>query len=114
MEPGDLPFYIVQIAPFSGMIPKIREAQNLALTLPKTGMSVNIDLGEEDIHPRNKKDGGERLAAVALVKTYGKTMPYSGRVFAAVKKAGAKLVVSFTHTAGGLMAKPLKTKFGVP
>jgi sialate O-acetylesterase len=109
------PFYIAQMhnhyakeaQPLESEGAELREAQNSALSLPKTGMAVTIDLGEEDIHPRNKKDVGERLAAVALVKTYGKTMPYSGPVYTGVKKAGAKLVVSFSHTEGGLVAKPV-------
>jgi sialate O-acetylesterase len=111
----ELPFYFCQMhshyakeaRPIESEGAELREAQTVALSLPNTGMSVNIDLGEEDIHPRNKKDVADRLAAVALVKTYGKVMPYSGPVFAAVKKAGAKLIVSFTHTDGGLVAKPL-------
>ena len=99
--------YAKEAQPIESEAAELREAQNLALSLPKTGIAVTIDLGEEDIHPKNKKDVGERLAAVALVKTYGKTMPYSGPVYTAVKKTGAKLVVSFSHTDGGLVAKPV-------
>lgn len=40
-------------------------------TTPKIGMAVTNDIGEaDDIHPRNKKDVGERLALWALESTH--------------------------------------------
>ncbi|MHA7128470.1 sialate O-acetylesterase [Algoriphagus namhaensis] len=73
-EKSDLPFLFVQLANFmerKNLQPDsdwafLREAQRQTLNLPKTGMAVTIDIGEaEDIHPRNKKDVGERLWLLA-------------------------------------------------
>ena len=72
----DLPFYFVQIAPWSGYPkdeePPVWEAQAATLKIPGTGMVVTTDLVDNlsDIHPNNKKDVGNRLALWALAKTY--------------------------------------------
>ncbi|MEO6150663.1 MAG: sialate O-acetylesterase, partial [Mucilaginibacter sp.] len=53
---------------------KIREAQAGLRSLPYTGIAVTMDVGNlTDVHPKDKKPVGERLAAVALNKTYGLT-----------------------------------------
>ncbi len=121
-DQGDFPFYFCQLANFqakkdapgeSGWA-ELREAQSLTLKLPATGQAVLIDIGESaDIHPRNKKDVGERLALIALAQDYGKSIPYSGPVFNALKIDGAKARLSFTHTDGGLVAKPVPATYDV-
>jgi len=83
---GNFPFYYCQIAPYNyaSISPKekqggkfnsayLREAQNKAAKLiPNSGMAVLMDIGEEFcIHPMRKNVGGERLALLALGKTYG-------------------------------------------
>lgn len=116
---GEFPFYYVQLAannapkpePGNSRLASFREAQRQALATPNTGMVVAIDMGEEkDVHPRNKQDVGLRLARLALAKTYGRPVEYSGPVFASLAAAGATLRVKFTHVAAGLVAKdgPLK------
>jgi Domain of unknown function (DUF303). len=75
-----LPFYFVQIAPHDrgeGGVNNalVREQQTIVSHLvPKTGMVVINDLVDDitNIHPQNKKDVGERLAAWALSKDYKK------------------------------------------
>jgi beta-galactosidase len=83
-QPG-LPFYFVQIAPFGysdlDAAARLREAQyQVTEDLPQTGMAVTIDLGNmKDIHYTHKKEVGDRLALIALSKTYGrKDTVYSG------------------------------------
>lgn len=83
---GDFPFYYCQIAPYNyaSIAPKEkwggkfnsayqREAQLKAQKLiPNSGMVSLMDIGEEFcIHPMRKDVGGERLALMALAKTYG-------------------------------------------
>ena len=53
--------------------PKIREAQRkTADTVENTGMAVITDSGlPYDIHPKDKRPAGERLALLALNKVYG-------------------------------------------
>ncbi|MEX1025218.1 MAG: sialate O-acetylesterase [Planctomycetota bacterium] len=76
---GDLPVYFVQIAPYAypgdrGEAAELREAQAAALRLPATGMVTTTDSGDpKDIHPANKRVVGERLANLALARTYGRT-----------------------------------------
>ncbi len=77
---GEFPFYYVQIAPYDYGIQGgsnsayLREAQLKASTaIPNIGMACIMDTGEKDcIHPANKKAAGDRLALLALAKTYGK------------------------------------------
>ncbi|MCH5718268.1 hypothetical protein [Niabella hibiscisoli] len=65
-----------------------------------------IDIGEaNDIHPRNKQDVGIRLALAAEKITYGKNIVASGPVFTSAKTDGDKIILSFKHTGGGLVAK---------
>lgn len=104
----ELPFYFVQIAPHKGQNPEIREAQFLTYqTVPRTGMVVITDHGDaSDIHPRNKKVVGERLALWALAKDYGKKkIVYSGPLYKSMQQEGNKIRVSFDHIEGGLRIK---------
>jgi len=113
-EQGDFPFYYVQLASFSTRLSKswaiLRESQLKTLALANTGMAVAIDVGEaKDIHPKNKKDVGERLALWALAKDYDKKLEYSGPLYKKMKRNGSKIIISFSH-ANGLYAKNGKLK----
>ena len=119
---GDFPFYFCQLANFmpkkpepgESAWPELREAQSMTLKLPNTGQAVLIDVGESaDIHPRNKKDVGERLALIALAKDYGKSIPYSGPVYDSMKVEGNKAILTFQNTEGGLIAKPLAATYDI-
>ncbi|TSA37122.1 MAG: acetyl esterase [Verrucomicrobiaceae bacterium] len=119
---GDFPFYFCQLANFMGKKSEpsesswaeLREAQSQALKLPNTGQAVLIDIGEAaDIHPKNKKDAGERLARIALAKDYGRKIPFSGPVYQSMKVEGGKIRLAFTHSDGGLVAKPLPATYDV-
>jgi sialate O-acetylesterase len=117
---GDFPFYFCQLAnwrphksvPGDSDIAELREAQAMALSLPKTGMAVLVDCGEaEDVHFRNKKPAADRLAAIALANVYGKTVPFAGPTYASMEIEGDSLRIRFTHADGGLVAKPLPAEF---
>jgi sialate O-acetylesterase len=107
---GDFPFYYVQIAPYdygsTGLSSAfLREAQLKASSvLPNMGMACLLDAGEKDcIHPANKKAAGERLAFLALAKTYGKGgFEYSGPVLKEMKVEGSLVYLTFDHAQNGL------------
>ncbi len=118
---GDFPFYYVELAPFTygydrnlagspvldtQRLPIIWEAQLNSLRLPNTGMAVVTDIADlNDIHPRNKKDVGARLALWARAKIYGeKDLVYSGPLFKAMTVEGDKARIAFDHVGGGLIA----------
>ena len=109
------PFYYVQLAPhlyssrklpnpFSvEALPFFWEAQTKALSIPHTGMAVITDtvanLG--DIHPTNKKDVGQRLAFLALAKTYGMSERMdSGPVMKEFIVRGGNAGLKFDHAEG--------------
>lgn len=83
---GDFPFYYTQIAPYmEGKDSTVyttalyRETQEKLLAIKNTGMAITMDVGEtRNVHPRDKKSVGERLAAIALTKTYHLNTPYQG------------------------------------
>ena len=71
--------------------------------IPNTGMAVTTDIGDlKDIHPRNKRDVGERLARWALSHQYGVDIPFSGPIYAGHEVRDEAIVISFTHADGGL------------
>jgi sialate O-acetylesterase len=112
----NMPFHFVQIAPWQGKyeeeeLPKLWEAQAAALKIANTGMVVTTDLVDNitDIHPKNKKDVGHRLALWALAKDYKRPgIVYSGPLFREQKVEGNKIRVLFAHTAGGLKSRDEK------
>jgi sialate O-acetylesterase len=107
---GEFPFFLVQLANYdkahSSLLdtawPEVREAQLMTVqSVPKTGMAVAIDIGDErDIHPKDKQDVGDRLALNALAIAYGRKLEYSGPIYKGMKVEGASIRVSFTHAAG--------------
>mgnify|MGYP003369898039 CR=1 FL=1 len=110
----DFPFYIAQLANFmteqtgaeESEWAELREAQSHTLHLENTGMAVLIDIGEAgDIHPKNKKEVGRRLALNALALTYGKNVPYSGPVCEDYRIEENSIRIMFSHTEGGLVAR---------
>ncbi len=103
---GDFPFLFVQIAPFNGQPPEIREAQFLTLAKTKnTAMAVTTDVGDaKNIHPTAKEPVGQRLALAARALAYGEKIEFSGPLYASMDTKGGKAVVSFTHVGSGLVA----------
>ncbi len=85
----------------------IREEMLKTLSVPKTGMAITIGLGEaNNIHPKDKQEVGRRLAMWALAdQNKQKGIASSGPLPAGNKIKGDKIIVSFKHTDGGLVAK---------
>jgi sialate O-acetylesterase len=113
---GDFPFYFVQIAPFdyrvyggrSQDLLEIWTAQNAAAkTIPNTGMAIINDVGDiKRIHPADKATVGQRLARLALSRTYGmKVTDDGGPIFKAMAIAGGQITVEFDYAKSGLAAR---------
>lgn len=111
---NEFPFLFVQLASF--MAPPtepsnsnwatLRESQATALSLPKTAQAVTVDIGDaEDVHPRNKQDVGLRLALAARRIVYGEDIVYSGPTYRDHEVRDGRVVLSFDHAGGGLVAK---------
>jgi sialate O-acetylesterase len=85
----------------------LREAQALTATSVKnSGLAVAIDVGDAaDIHPKDKRSVGRRLARVALAKTYGQKIEYSGPVYRSMKVTGNEARLRFDHASSGLAVK---------
>ncbi len=118
----DFSFYYVQLASYRAPSTApgtpdpwalCQDRMRLVLrTTPKTGMAITNDIGEaDDIHPKNKKDPGERLALWALAKDYGRQLLYSGPLLASSTSQGSAIRVTFDHSGTGLKSRdggPLK------
>lgn len=85
----------------------VRDGVLQSLRLPQTGMAVTLGTGEAgNNHPKNKQEVGRRLALWALATVYGqKDTEASGPLPAGHKISGNKIMITFTHTAGGLKAR---------
>lgn len=108
-EIGDFSFYYMQIAPFvyggGANSAFLREAQlKASAVLENTGMACLMDVGEATcIHPANKQVGSERLAYLALAKTYGrKGFEYSGPLLKEMTVEGIMVKLTFDHAGNGL------------
>ncbi len=112
----NFPFYYVQIAPyktgtnnFSNVT--VRNSQRKLLKeVSNTGMVVISDVSDTiDIHPKNKKSVGIRLANLALAETYKTNSNLvNGPLFKGFKIEKNKVIVSFDH-ADGLYFKNKKS-----
>lgn len=78
----------------------------LGESVPGCGTAVAIDTGDHrDIHPKDEKTVGERLARLALVRTYGaKGIVDSGPIPQGAAIDGDDIVLTFRN-ADGLAAK---------
>ncbi len=109
-------FYYVQLANFRSPSTApgtpdpwalVQDRMRLVLgTTPKTGMAIINDVGEaNDIHPKNKKDPGERLARWALAKDYGQDLIYSGPLFRSSAVKDGAIRVTFDQSGTGLKSR---------
>ncbi|MEO6358917.1 MAG: sialate O-acetylesterase [Ferruginibacter sp.] len=107
----ELPFYYVQIAPFTYenkfISSVIREQQTKAMAYPNVGMAVITDLvnNVKDIHPKGKRLVGERLANWALAQTYHKDgLLYKSPMYKSMEVQKNKAVITFDNAPNGLVA----------
>lgn len=107
----EAPFYFVQIAPYKYSSPDkttngyFYEMQEKTLSLiPNSGMAGTADIGEYGtIHPCKKKQVGDRLAYLALSKTYGiKGIEAESPSFKSVRFEEGKAIVTMSVGPMGL------------
>ncbi len=112
----DLPFLQVQLAAFLPRTAEpgdsswaaLREAQQISSVLiPGGGLATAVDVGDaDDVHPRNKRDVGIRLAKLALREVYERDeLVGSGPVFRSFSVEGSAIRIYFDHAEIGLVAK---------
>lgn len=104
----EFPFYYVQIAPyqygenhFGGA--EIRNAQRKVLQeIPNTGMALTSDISTvDDIHPKDKKSVGVRLANLALANTYKTNSDLvNGPLYKDIKIEKNKVTIAFDFAEG--------------
>ena len=107
----EFPFYYVQIAPFrytddpsKSVSQKLRESQRNALKVPKTGMVVTLDIGNNtNIHPANKQDVGKRLARLALTNDYKTGLNPLGPILKSVERLNNSVKLNYDHVSDGLL-----------
>jgi sialate O-acetylesterase len=108
----DLPMVVYQIASnrkpqtdpneLSG-IAVLQEAQfKTVQRTPKTALVVTIDLGESDVHYKNKEPAADRGVKAALALAYGREVVASGPAFKGCRFEEGRAVVSWDHVYGGL------------
>ena len=107
-----LPFYYVQIAPFTYGVKEpaslLREQEAEVQHVPGTGMVVVSDLVNDtsDIHPKDKHDVGIRLANWALAETYHQSgLNYKNPQEANWEVDGDKVTVNFSDAPNGLVIR---------
>jgi sialate O-acetylesterase len=101
-QQGDFPFYYAQLPGLNRNWMTFREMQlDVSRDVPNTGMIVTIDVGHPtNVHPKNKQPVGERLGNLALAKTYGKAVAYSGPVYRELNVDGNQARVVFDFSEG--------------
>jgi sialate O-acetylesterase len=107
----DFPFLFVQLAPFgrrlhlSGIrFPIIRRKQELVSKSVANAYMISImDAGEKaDIHPKNKRPVGERLALMAMGKVYGSPVQCESPELSVGTQSTGCIRLLFEHTGNGL------------
>ena len=107
----ELPFLFVQLAPYGNWMgstgekyPTLRQKQEVvSKTVPNVYMASIMDSGmEKDIHPKNKRVVGERLALLARGKIYGENILCEAPEYAKMEVEDEVLKMYFHYTGYGL------------
>lgn len=99
----ELPFYYVQLSSIDrSSWTWFRESQRRMMQeIPNCGMAVSSDRGDSlNVHPRYKREIGERLARWALNRTYGHRIIPSGPLFRSVEFKDGAAYITFDYAEG--------------
>lgn len=117
----DFPFYYVQLAPFVYPDNQKGKWANFAFnqevisdSISNAGIAIISDLGDSlNIHPGKKKLVGERLAKIALERTYNEEVKsYSPRL-QKVSSSDGVMVLKFNNAYNGLYLKDSNNEFEI-
>lgn len=106
----EMPFYFAQLSSLNRPSwPYFRDVQRqLSLSVPHSGMVVTSDLGDSlNVHPKRKREVGERFAKLALAKVYGQKLIGSGPEILGFRQTGEQIIIQFKP------ASKLKTSDGM-
>lgn len=107
----DLPFLFVQIAPFEKWLtctgenyPVLRDRQDwVSQHVPHTAMASINDIGMyEDIHPKEKREVGRRLALLAEHHVYSCDVPCEAPRLRSATRVDDTITLTFDHAYDGL------------
>ena len=116
----NLPFLFVQLPSFDKKERRtepswalIREAQaDVARSVPYTAMAVTVDVGDPaNLHPKDKKTVGYRLALVARRTVYGDRRVAVSPVYETVRFKGGRAFVRFDSGGAPLVKKDTLKEF---
>lgn len=99
----DMPFLFVQLSGLNRPSwPEFRNSQRrLAAEMPHTWMTVSMDMGDSlDVHYRNKRPVGERLARQALGHVYGHALICESPACTKAVGDGREVRLSFDNAVG--------------
>jgi sialate O-acetylesterase len=118
--PGYAPYPPPEMGGFAhhsdhGRWAELREAQaETVAEMPYSELVATIDVGNRfDIHPKDKKPVGMRLALAALGRVYGKHIEYSGPRVAKARREGSKLRINMDHASGMKLIGPGTDEFEI-
>lgn len=106
-ENQQLPFIFVQLPMFNSEKPDnwqiLRDAQlHILKTIKNTSMVVTVDCGEkENVHPKDKKLIGERLALVARQDIYKEDIKGHSPIYSGYEVQGDKIAIYFDYVESG-------------
>jgi len=106
-----MPFYFAQLSAIDRPAwPYFRDIQRkLSQIVPNTGMVVTSDLGDSlNVHPKRKREVGERFANLALANVYGQNPVYCSPEVSEIIQTGDLVRIKFDH------AVHLQTSDGQP
>lgn len=119
---GEFPFYQVQLPGYhagaayeeTSSWARLRVGQQFAAEATGNDFAVTLDLGDvEDIHPKRKREVGERLARLALRHEYGVNLVENGPMPLAAVFEGEAVRLRFRRCAEGLRFDPGPTLFAI-
>ena len=108
----DLPFLMMELAPFEGYgmfkaqnYVLLREKQEkVAVSVPGVYLTNVMDAGSAmDIHPKDKKVAAERLMLLALGKIYGEQVLCDAPEALTAAREGERVEVRFAHSGTGMI-----------